>query len=234
MGTTEIWKDIEGYEGLYQISDLLRIKRVEIKKKSSYGGTSLLKERICSVFENDGYVYVSLYKNAKCNKFSIHRLVAKHFIPNPENKPQVNHINGIKNDNRLENLEWCTPRENSIHYNLNLKGFTGYGYDKNSKKWASRICVNGKNVHLGLYVSEFDASNAYLKAVKEFDERGNVTPYINTGKTSKYRGVNFNKSKGKWEAAISRNKKREYLGSFTCEQDAHSACEIYIKNYNGN
>ena len=65
--------------------------------------------------DSSKYIRVNLYKNGKNNYFQLHRLVAEAFIPNPENKPFINHINGIKTDNRVENLEWCTKSENAIH-----------------------------------------------------------------------------------------------------------------------
>lgn len=102
----EIWKDVVGFEGLYQVSNLARIKVVG-------------KEYIM-IQNNDkpnfmGYNLVTLKKNNTRKTIRVHRLVAIAFIPNPENKPQVNHINAIKTDNRVENLEWATASENSIH-----------------------------------------------------------------------------------------------------------------------
>lgn len=111
----EIWKDIEGYEGLYQISNLGRVKSLErtihavnrdfhhseiIRKPSEYRG---------------GYLQVPLSKNKVRKMAKIHRLVAEAFIPNPDNKPQVNHIDSNRKNNRLDNLEWVTPKENAVH-----------------------------------------------------------------------------------------------------------------------
>lgn len=105
--THDEWKDVPGYEGLYQVSDEGRV--VGTVRRGSSGN------EIKSHIRRDGYRYVVLYKDAKGKNFALHRLVAMAFIPNPENKREVNHKNGDKTDNRVENLEWTTPKENTKH-----------------------------------------------------------------------------------------------------------------------
>lgn len=95
----ETWKNVRGYEGLYQISDLGRVKSLKKILKPS----------------NSEYKRVNLYKNGKIKTYYIHRLVAEAFIPNPENKPQINHKDENKYNNNVNNLEWCTHKENMNH-----------------------------------------------------------------------------------------------------------------------
>lgn len=107
----EIWKDIEGYEGLYQVSKLGRVKALP---KYCFNGSVdwLMKEHILKPLKIHSYTYVCLYKNKKYKRKAIHRLVALAFIPNPSNKPDIDHINAIKDDNRAVNLHWVTKTGN--------------------------------------------------------------------------------------------------------------------------
>ena len=110
----EIWKDIKGYEGLYRISSLGRILSLQ---RTFYTGRN---NRICTIPNTimspsktkKGYLRVTLYKDGQPKGFQVHRLVAEAFIPNPNNLPEVNHKNEIKDCNKVDNLEWCTSEYN--------------------------------------------------------------------------------------------------------------------------
>ena len=109
----EIWKDVAGYEGLYQVSSEGRVKSLE-RKVPKGDGERTVKERILKPSDDcRGYLRVDLRDGDKQKHFKVHRLVCEAFHENPDNKPQVNHINEIKTDNRASNLEWATARENS-------------------------------------------------------------------------------------------------------------------------
>lgn len=111
MVNKEIWKDIEGFEGLYQVSNLGRIKSLPKKRLNCK-----LPETIIMKPKNTRrYFQVTLIKDKNRKQCLVHRLVAQAFIPNPENKPQVNHIDGNGFNNKVDNLEWCTAQENSSH-----------------------------------------------------------------------------------------------------------------------
>jgi hypothetical protein len=141
MINLEVWKDIKGYEGLYQVSSIGRIKSFDrIVEQIGKGGLPfkrIYKGRILVGNKHTkGYYMATLAKNKKNTPISIHRLVCFAFIPNVQNLPQVNHKNGIKTDNRVENLEWCTSSFNNKHAHstgLNRSGYKNGELHKNAK-----------------------------------------------------------------------------------------------------
>lgn len=135
----EIWKDIPGYKGLYQVSSFGNIKnRFKVKKQS---------------IDRYGYPCLKLSKDAHKLHFTVHRLVAITFISNPYNKPQVNHIDGNKLNNNISNLEWCSNSENAIHaFKLGLRksSWIGngsmkgrFGADHNQSKAVNQLTIDG-------------------------------------------------------------------------------------------
>lgn len=147
----EIWKDVLGYEGIYKISNLGRIESAERiiyrTDKRGYEYTYKRKGRILkNVLRSSGYYSVSLLNNSgKAKQVAVHRLVGLAFLENPLNKPQLNHIDGVKTNNSVDNLEWVDAKENSIHaYKLGLsKGVKRYGKDNHRSKKVKRISKDG-------------------------------------------------------------------------------------------
>lgn len=118
----EIWKDVIDYEGVYLVSNFARVKRIMSRKNPTC-------DIMNNIYHPSGYVHISLTNNGKGRNFKLHRLVAMAFIPNPENKPQVNHIDGNKLNNLPSNLEWNTSKEN-----INHAWNTGLSKPKNGEK----------------------------------------------------------------------------------------------------
>ena len=110
----EEWRDVKGYEGLYQVSDWGNVRSL------SYNHTNTIKN-LTLVNAKNGYLVVCLHKDAIQKEGKVHRLVADAFLPNPQNKPTVDHINGDKQDNRVENLRWATNSENNNNPNTMVK-----------------------------------------------------------------------------------------------------------------
>lgn len=110
----EVFKDVEGYEGLYQVSNLGRVKRLESRRGRGRGYVvpeHFIKHSVSS----RGYCHVVLCKNGQTRTFNIHRLVAEAFIPNPDDKPQIDHIDRNKENNNVENLRWVDQSENNYN-----------------------------------------------------------------------------------------------------------------------
>lgn len=162
----EIWKDVIGYEGLYHISNTGRVRSFLRKNEKT------IKLNI----DSNGYPIVSLTKNGKRKTRKRHQLVAEAFlshIPCGFEKI-INHINHIKTDNRVENLEITTTRRNLLHETKLTKKLPGSYYEKRLKKWRSSIQVKGVTTYLGLYDTPEEASKVYMIAVVQLETNGEL------------------------------------------------------------
>lgn len=142
IGINEIWKDIKGYEGLYQVSNFGNVKRLSsyVAHNGIFGKTKqrIVKVKILVPIDLRGYKVLKLSKNGEEKRYYIHRLVAETFISNPLSKPEVNHKDGNKQNNCAENLEWVTHQENCKHRDDNKlrkapKGEQHYLFGKHIK-----------------------------------------------------------------------------------------------------
>lgn len=163
----EIWVDIPEYIGIYQISNLGRVKGVERYYQLRGKIPVLLKEKILYLnTHKDGYVHVNLCKNGKVCHPRLSRIMLKSFI-GPSDL-QVDHIDGDKQNNKLSNLQYLTGRENTFKYFSNIPDkLIGAHYNKRSKKYHSVIKINGKSIQLGAFNNKEDAHAAYLEAHKK-------------------------------------------------------------------
>lgn len=112
----EIWKDVVGYEGIYQVINKGRVKRLEYRSFRRDGSSRILKQKILKgKGEKRPHKRVSLWKDHNSRDYYVHRLVANAFIPKIEGKSYINHKDGNPRNNEIENLEWCTIAENNLH-----------------------------------------------------------------------------------------------------------------------
>lgn len=183
----EEWRDIEGYENKYQISNYGRIKSV---KKDIF-----LKPMVAI----NGYLVVCLWKDNGQKKFLVHRLVAKHFIDNPCNCPEVNHKDEDKTNNRIDNLEWCTHI-----YNMNYGGV---------KEKISGATIGREPWNKGIQCPDIS-----LRQIGK--PRPHIYETIQSNNKTGFIGVSYHEQKCQYQAYIGVNKKRIYLGSYDNIVDA--------------
>lgn len=159
----EIWKDIEGFEGLYQVSNLGQVKSLARK----YVGKL---DKIMKPAIRNQYPMIELFKDKKGVCYSVHRLVASAFIEKDDDRNLVNHINKIKTDNRACNLEWVNQTENDSHKSLfyqKTSKYAGVHFDKSKGKFISTAYLNKKQIKLGAFIDELEAYKARVKFYKD-------------------------------------------------------------------
>ena len=154
----EQWRSISGYLN-YQVSNIGRVRNA----------TSGLIMKLS--VDHNGYHCIKLYRNGKQTNLKIHRLVSLEFIPNPHNKPSVDHIDGkAKLNNTITNLRWATSLEQQGNTTKQLNTssqYKGVSWKKKNRKWAAAITIHGKQTHLGYFNNEEEAALAYNKAAME-------------------------------------------------------------------
>lgn len=201
----EIWKDVEGYEGLYQVSTFGRVRSLDRTTSGRNGCTRNIKGKILSELDNKGYKVVGLHKEGSLKKVLISRLVANCFVANEFNKPEVNHIDEDKNNNRADNLEWVTAKENSNHGTRNdriskyvkanqpwknrVYG-TGGEYQGDKKRWKNILQIDAKTNEV---IAEFTSVKEALVAVGAGPKAGTLSSCLTgNGRNKTFKGY-------KWE-----------------------------------
>lgn len=179
-----MWKDIENYEGIYQVSDEGEVRKVKPGKEM------IIKSRP----DKDGYRIINLWKNGKTKCVKVHRLVAQAFIPNPESHPQINHKNEIRDDNRVSNLEWCTAK-----YNINYGTHTQRAADtirgeKHTWEHIKKIREHSRNIPVLMCDIKGNPIQQFISASEAGRYVGgnatNITAVIK-GRSKTYKGYIF-------------------------------------------
>ncbi len=165
----ESWRDIVGYEGTYKVSTMGRVKSIGRLMVKRNGSKPVFKSDYILNGTINFYGYHKVYLKNKYNTkvHSVHRLVAQAFLENGNNLSQVNHIDSNRLNNFIDNLEWCSPRENASHgfnkkeYKVSI--YTGLYYKKDRKKWCGRFMINKKRISFGEFDTEHEAALEYQK-----------------------------------------------------------------------
>lgn len=222
----EIWKDVIGYEGIYEVSNFGNVK--------SLGNNKSKKEKILkSCVNNNGYLIVVLCKYGYLKSKTVHQIVAESFL---NHTPcgftlVVDHKNHIRTDCRLDNLQIITQRQNTSQKHIKSSSqYTGVSWHKKNKKWVSKIVINGEIKRLGYFEKEVEASEYYENAIIAYSQNKEIVIKIPNFK-SKYKGVSFDKYKNKWFSQITINSKRKFLGYFKTEIEAHYAYIKYLQEF---
>lgn len=160
----EIWKSIPNYDEKYQVSNLGNVKSLH------FGKERILRKHIST----NGYLILILYKDKKPQTRTIHQLVAEAFLnhkPDGSQNIVVDHINNNKLDNNINNLQLITQRQNKTKDQKETSSkYVGVVWNKRNKKWMSSIRNNGKKIHLGYFINEYDAHLSYVKELNKINK----------------------------------------------------------------
>lgn len=165
MTIVEEWKDILNWEGLYQESSFGRIKTTQRYINKKDGNTAIIQSKIRAlVSSGNGYFKIVLYRGGIGRTYWVHRLIAETFLPNPENKPQVNHKWGIKTDNRVSELEWATAAEDHLHAEKVLGHRWDKGIRRKGKDHAQSRRIKQINIKTGAVIKIWDCVSDVIRA----------------------------------------------------------------------
>lgn len=227
----ENWKTIKGFED-YMVSDKGRIKSFKNDKE--------VGRILVTIVGSRKYPLINLMKDGKMNQFTVHRLVALHFLKNEVGHPFVNHIDLNKENNNVVNLEWCTARENITHYYKSQNTLSEYAgvfrrTQESGYTYVVQVQVGGARCYMGIFNDEVEASKVYFKSLEIYDRLGiaGVTEYkrsLRKKYSSKYRNVSYDKARSKWGGSIFHKGKQILKKRFVTEEEALKAViEKYLE-----
>lgn len=163
----EEWRPVVGYEGVYDVSNQGRIKRLPFLKWCGTAHVPVDEKVLIQTMRADGYNVVTLCKNGKGRVKSVHSIVASAFLGVRPHKACTDHINRVKTDNRVVNLRYVSYSENRRNVDRvnNSSKFNGVTWKKSHNKWCAQISLNGSMKHVGMFLVEADAAKAYDDAI---------------------------------------------------------------------
>lgn len=234
----EEWRDVKGYEGHYQVSSFGRVKSLKRTVPFRNGHRNIEESILKGSANSDGYLNFGLYLDGRKKTAKCARLVAVAFLNHTPcgHKLVIDHIDGDKLNNRVDNLEIVTNRENSStcyrsdRDELSSK-YVGVYWSERLQKWIAEIQVNREKNHLGCFSIELDAHNAYQEALLNLDNP-EYFELIKPKYSSKYKNIFFDNETKKWVAKWNINGKQKHIGYYITEEDAYIEQQSYIKENN--
>lgn len=220
----EIWKDVPDYEGYYQISNLGRVKSLE-RWVSNGASQRKIDEKIrVPVMKENGYLYVILQKAQSKKMFFIHRLVIENFVG--RSKLEIDHLDSIKTNNWVSNLEYVTHRENITRY-ISKKKSLPIGISRDGDRFLATIYYKRKATYLGSFKSPEEASRIYNMAVNDLD---NIHKYIVVSQKKSVYGLGVYKKGDMFYAKVAHKSKSIFVGSFNTPEEAQAARTKFIES----